>query len=145
MPWPSRSGREAGTFKIAALRQVTRSALRPLVLDFGCCGVPALQLGAPPHDMLGTIDVDEGLWTIRPQVLIVAGRLSAHMEPIVCALHTRMAEPHLVIAYGACAISGSLFDTIPASELLPVDVWVPGCPPHPDMLERVWADLCSAE
>ncbi len=115
--------------------------LRPLVLDLGCCGMSALQLAAPTYALPG----DDGRWydlaPSQANVLIVAGRITPACSALVEALYSQMAAPRWVIACGACAASGTLLDTVPASDLLPVDLEVPGCPPHPDNLYHALARL----
>ena len=111
--------------------------VRPLVLDLGCCGTAALQIGAPGYVLPG---LDGGAYDLAPDqatVLVVAGRVSAAFAAELVSLHRRLAPPRWVIAYGTCALSGAVFNTIATQELIPVDVAIGGCPPHPDV-------LCSA-
>jgi NADH-quinone oxidoreductase subunit B len=116
-------------------------AIRPLILDLGCCGASALQIGAPGYGLPG---FDGRAYDLRPEqanVLIVAGRVSPALEPFLRALHGRLAAPRWLIAYGTCAISGAVFDTLSLEQILPVDVALPGCPPHTDALRDVLARL----
>jgi NADH-quinone oxidoreductase subunit B len=147
------------------LRCRTHHAIRPLILDFGCCGVSAANLGWPrtdapspsvptlEHLVLGSsYDLDPE----RATVLIVAGRLTHALAPLVRTIYEQLAASSgqkttarrsakrtlsaWVIAYGTCAISGAVFDTPRLGQICPVDLIVPGCPPHPDAL---WQALLS--
>ena len=117
------------------------SWVRPIIVDLGCCGASALQIGVPAYDLPG---YDGSAYDLAPEqanVLIVAGRISATFAPSLRALHDRMASPQWVIAYGTCAISGAVFDTLPTEQVIPVHINVPGCPPHPDALHETLARL----
>jgi NADH-quinone oxidoreductase subunit B len=97
----------------------------------------ALQLASPDYAVPGY----DGRWyDLAPHqanLLLVAGRITAPCSALIEALYGQLAPPRWVIACGTCASSGTLLDTIPARDLLPVDVELPGCPPHP-------VDLCNA-
>jgi NADH-quinone oxidoreductase subunit B len=111
----------------------------PWVIDLGCCGVCAVQLGAPGLEQ----DLDPGFrstdQTVTGNVLIVAGRITESISPLIRCLHAKLSLPGRVIAVGTCAISGALLNTIPLQELVPVDLCIPGCPPHPAALAGVLA------
>jgi NADH-quinone oxidoreductase subunit B len=143
----------------------THHPIRPLILDLGCCGVAAASLGWPRIDASGSSipSLDDLVlgsgYDLGPEqatVLIVAGRLTHALAPLVRATYAQLAasskqktkgrrsarctQSAWVIAYGTCAISGAVFDTPPLGEICPVDITVPGCPPHPDAL---WQALLS--
>jgi len=149
----------------------TTYAIHPLILDLGCCGVSATSLGWPQTDaprliiarlddlVLGSgYDLDPGQAT----VLIVAGRLTHALKPLVRSIYEQLAaasgrktlerrsaqntESARVIAYGTCAISGAVFETPRLGQICPVDIIVPGCPPHPDALWQALLHLrCGDE
>ena len=139
----------------------THPTIRPLILDLGCCGVSAASLGwprtgAPSLSIPGLEDlVLSSGYDLDPEqarVLIVAGRLTRAIAPLVRAMYEQMGassrrkatgrrsdkdtKSAWVIAYGTCAISGAVFGTPPLRHICPVDIVVPGCPPHPDALRQ---------
>jgi NADH-quinone oxidoreductase subunit B len=111
------------------------------IVDLGCCGTSALQIGAPAYGLPGYGGSAYDLTPKETNVLIVAGRISATFAPSLRALYRRLAPPQWVVAYGTCAISGAVFDTLPTEQVIPVHVTVPGCPPHPDALCDALAGL----
>ena len=110
------------------------NSARPLILDLGCCGTSALQTNVWGDELPG---VDGDAYELEPgqaNLLIVAGRLSPAFCPWLSTLYEQLARPKWVIAFGTCAASGALFDTVAVEQVIPVDVVLPGCPPHPSML-----------
>ena len=109
--------------------------IRPLILDLGCCGLSALQANAWQDDLPPVGEPGQA------NLLIVAGRLSPALSPFLNVLYQQLARPKWVIAYGTCAASGALFDTIPADHVIPVNICIAGCPPHPDTLRDALTTL----
>ncbi|MBN1933165.1 MAG: hypothetical protein JW934_00795 [Anaerolineae bacterium] len=107
--------------------------IRPLIADLGCCGAVACQL--PVSARCAELAPSEA------NTLIVAGRVTAAFAPVLREFYAQLAAPRWVIAVGTCALAGDMFDTIPAAEVIPVDVSLPGCPPSLDALCAVLASL----
>ena len=91
-------------------------------------------VGAGPGGPAGPGARDDGLPELH--VLVVAGTVTTRLAPALAAAHAALPEPRAVLAFGACAATGGpywdSYSVLPgAHEVVPVDVWVPGCPPRP--------------
>jgi NADH-quinone oxidoreductase subunit B len=112
----------------------------PLTFATSCCGIEMMAAGAPRHDF-ARFGIEVYRATPRQaDVIVVAGTIVHKMAPVLKRLYDQMADPKYVIAMGACAISGGPFYTNSYSvvrgvdHVIPVDVYVPGCPPRPEAL-----------
>jgi NADH-quinone oxidoreductase subunit B len=112
----------------------------PLTFATSCCGIEMMAAGAPRHDF-ARFGIEVYRATPRQaDVIVVAGTIVHKMAPVLKRLYDQMAEPKYVIAMGACAISGGPFYANSYSvvrvvdHVIPVDVYVPGCPPRPEAL-----------
>jgi len=115
-------------------------------LGLACCAVEFVAASVRECDLerLGVKPVAHG--PRRADVLVVAGTVTDKMAPVVLRTYEQLPEPRFVISYGACANSGgpywdSYCVTKGADQLIPVDVYVPGCPPRPEALLHGFARL----
>ena len=115
----------------------TRS-MWPATFGLACCAIEMMATGAAHHDLARF-----GMEVFRASprqadLMIVAGRVSQKMAPVLRQVYDQMAEPKWVISMGACASTGGMFNNYAlvqgVDEIVPVDVYVPGCPPGPQSL-----------
>lgn len=124
------------------------NSLWPMTFGLACCAIEMMAAGAGRFDLARF-----GAEVFRPSprqsdIMIVAGTITKKMAPAVKTLYDQMSEPKWVIAMGNCAISGGPFKVEcnynvveGADQIIPVDVYIPGCPPRPESVQYAFMEL----
>jgi NADH-quinone oxidoreductase subunit B len=115
-----------------------RSSLWPATFGLACCAIEMISTTMPRHD-LARFGMEAFRGSPRQSdLMIVSGRVSQKMAPVLRQIYDQMTEPKWVISMGACASTGGVFNNYAliqgVDQIVPVDIYVPGCPPRPEML-----------
>ncbi|MGH3524857.1 MAG: NuoB/complex I 20 kDa subunit family protein [Mycobacterium sp.] len=115
-----------------------KGSLWPATFGLACCAIEMMSTMAPQYDMSRF-----GMEVFRASprqadLMIVAGRVSQKMAPVLRQIYDQMVEPKWVLSMGVCASSGGMFNNYAilqgVDHVVPVDIYLPGCPPRPEML-----------
>ncbi|MGQ9592342.1 MAG: NADH-quinone oxidoreductase subunit B [Planctomycetota bacterium] len=126
---------------LALVRRARAKPLRIFLSGSGCCAERVLEALASERRIVLASAPE------RAQLLLVAGRISLKSAPLVLAAFRALPQPRWVVAAGSCAATGGLFDVYPvvpgAGRLVPVDIFVPGCPPDPGALRAALEEIAA--
>jgi NADH-quinone oxidoreductase subunit B len=121
-----------------AVNWARKQSVWPVTFGLACCAIEMMAMGTGHYDVARW-----GMEIFRASprqadLMIVAGRLSQKMAPVLRQIYDQMPEPKWVISMGVCASSGGMFNNYSLVQgvdtIVPVDIYVPGCPPRPEML-----------
>ncbi|MFC4554464.1 NuoB/complex I 20 kDa subunit family protein [Georgenia faecalis] len=122
-----------------------KASMWPVTMGLACCAIEMMATGTPRFDISRF-----GMEVFRASprhadLMIVSGRVSQKMAPVVRQTYDQMPEPKWVISMGVCASSGGMFNNYAiiqgVDHILPVDIYLPGCPPRPEMLLHAILEL----
>lgn len=115
-----------------------KNSLWPLPFATSCCGIEFMATMGANYDLARFGSERMGFTPRQCDILLVAGTIAKKMGPILRQVYLQMAEPRWVVAIGACASSGGIFDSYSVlqgiDQVIPVDVYVSGCPPRPEAI-----------
>jgi NADH-quinone oxidoreductase subunit B len=133
------------TRRDAVVNWCRKYSLWPMPFATACCGIELMAVGASRFD-IARFGAEVMRFSPRQcDLLIVAGRVAMKMMPVLQRIWLQMPEPKWCISMGACASTGGVFDTYAVVQgidrFIPVDVYIPGCPPRPEQILRALIDM----
>ena len=129
----------------AVVNWCRKYSLWPMPFATACCGIELMAVGASRFD-IARFGAEVMRFSPRQcDLMIVAGRVAMKMMPVLQRICMQMPEPKWCISMGACACTGGVFDTYAVVQgvdrFIPVDVYIPGCPPRPEQILRSLMDI----
>ena len=134
---PGYSGEGFFTAKLSDVVGLARkNSIWPLPFATSCCGIEFMATMGSHYDLARFGAERVGFSPRQCDLLMVMGTIAKKMGPVLRQVYLQMAEPRWVLSMGACASSGGIFDTYSVlqgiDQIIPVDVYIPGCPPRPE-------------